>query len=571
MVISEEEILVNDISIPEDKLEHEVLRFRRSVVKTKHEIEKVQKRVEKELGESQARIFDTHLLLLDDPILIDKTVELIKEKKKNAEFALKTVSEGIIAEFNTIKIPYIRERVSDIYDISNRIIHYLSAKKAGSLKNISERVILVADNFTPSDVAEMHGNNILGFITSTGSRNSHTAIIARALEIPAVMGTAKATGVSREKIHTGDYLIIDGTIGEIIITPDQKTINRYQRRLQKYLDFEKELLRQRDLPAETTDGKQIVLAANAELPVEIESVLEHGTYPIGLFRTEFLYLNRSTLPSEDEQIEAYRYACERISPHYVVLRTVDLGADKTTPGIHFPKEMNPFLGWRAIRVCMDRLPLFETQLRAVLRASVFGKLKIMFPMITSIEELHAVLKIFNQVKLKLRRDGIKYDSGIEVGVMIETPGAVMIADQLAAEVDFFSIGSNDLIQFTLAVDRSNERIAHLYNPHHPSILRLIKHTIDAGHRNDIWVGICGEMASNPLTTLLLLGMGIDEISLSPISILSIKRVLRSISFEEVRACAQQVLSIKTSAEINAYLASHFGPRIKEMQLSDLME
>lgn len=562
MLLSEQAPVVKEQSLSPGKIEREVARFRRAIAKAKSEVQVVRKRVEKEMDESYIKIFDAYQILLDDPLIVDKTIDFIREHQKNAEFAVKSVIDRIAVTINSIPDPYIRERAADVHDVSRRILHHLNSFTDFGLKDIPQSVILVAKNFSPSDVTQMHNNNVLGFVTDAGSKNSHTAIIARALEIPAVVGANDAT----VRIREGDMVIIDGYAGEVIINPDEKKIEKYNRLLKTYIQIEQDLFTLRDLPAETLDGKRVEIAANIELPIEVESIITHGANSIGLYRTEYLFLSQSNLPSEEEQLQAYKYVAERMAPNHVIIRTLDLGGEKPIPSISFREEMNPFLGWRAIRICLEYSNLFETQLRAILRASVYGKLKIMFPMITSLDEIQSALKILQKVKHELKKNNIDFDPNIEVGIMVETPGAAMVADLLAKEVDFFSVGTNDLIQFTLAVDRGNERIAHLFDPHHPAVLRLIKNIVDAGHRNDIWVGICGEMASNPMSVVLLLGMGLDELSVSPVSILEIKKFLRTISYDESRLVTNNALKLNTGQEINDYLNRHYGARLAELQL-----
>lgn len=567
MVITKEEPLVRDVSLSESHVEAEVQRFALAVQNAKKEVLAVRKRVKKEIGEGQARIFDAHGFLLEDPALIDSTVKIIKEQKKNAEFALKSVVENAVASLNAIKDPYIRERTIDVHDVFHRLLDQLVSTRGTKRKlgKLTQSVILISQDFSPSEVAQMQKGNVLGFVTISGARESHGAIVARALEIPAVVGATKGI----ERIRTGDMLIVDGTTGTIIISPNAATIVRFEKRLQRYVEIERDLMRLRDVPAETLDGKQIELSANAELPVEVDSVLSHGACAIGLYRTEFLFLNRKHLPGEEEQFRAYRQMCERMAPRHIIMRTLDLGADKPSPSLSIGPEMNPAMGWRAIRICLERPALLETQLRAILRASVFGTVKILFPMISSLGELDQALAILRKVQQDLRKRKVKFAPNIPVGIMIETPGAVMTSEWLAERVDFFSIGSNDLIQFTLAVDRSNNHVAYLYDPIHPAVLRLIKLAVDAGHRKDIWVGVCGEMATNPLAAILLLGMGVDAFSVSPVSVLEIKRFFRSVSFDEIRKCTNYALTMSSSKEISAYIEEAFAPQLKEMRAKSI--
>jgi len=428
------------------------------------------------------------------------------------------------------------------------------------LAQLSEAVVVVAHDLSPSETALMHKKHVLAFVTDIGGRTGHTAIMAKSLEIPAVVGVEVAT----KRIHKGDLVVIDGVRGEVVIDPDPETLHKYEVEQRRLQEIDRQLLPLRDLPAETLDGHRIVLAANIEVPDEILSVLAHGAAGIGLYRTEFFYLNRTDLPSEEEQFQAYKSVAERMGSQPVIIRTVDLGGDKFLSPLELPSEMNPFMGWRAIRFCLARPDIFRVQLRAILRASAYGNLKLMFPMISGIDELRRANEILREVKTELVREGLPFSSTMEVGAMIEVPSAALTCDLLAKEAQFFSIGTNDLIQYSLAVDRMNEKIAYLYEPTHPAIIRLIKHIIEAGHQAGLWVGMCGEMAGEPALALLLLGMGLDEFSASPVQVPLVKKVVRSVEYRLAQSIAQEALTLKTSKEVENFLTAHLRQLLPEL-------
>ncbi|MBL7084515.1 MAG: phosphoenolpyruvate--protein phosphotransferase [Candidatus Omnitrophica bacterium] len=556
--LGSEELEVEKQGISESQIPKEITRFEEALIKTRSEILDIQKKISKEMGMRHAQIFDAHLLVLEDRTLIEGVIFRLKKEKLCIDYVFLEVLRKYIKTFSHINDPYLRERLSDIEDVGKRILRNLRGIRREILSNLKEKLIIVAYDLSPSDTASMHKEKVIGFITDIGGKTSHTAIMAKALEIPAVVGLEKATA----RIRTGDTLIVDGTSGEVVVNPDRATLNKYKQQGEKLVRSEKVLLKLKDLPAVTLDGHEVHLAANIELPEELPSVLAHGAWGIGLYRTEYFYMNRADLPSEDEHFAAYKKVSQQVKPYPVVIRTLDLGGDKFLSQLHIPHEMNPYLGWRAIRFCLARPDIFKVQLRAVLRASAYGKLKLMYPMISGIEELRQANQVLEEVKQDLRKHRIAFDKNIEVGAMIEIPSAALTCDILAREADFFSIGTNDLIQYAIAVDRVNEKIAYLYEPTHPAVLRLIKNIIDSGHRENIWVGMCGEMASEPAFALLLLGLELDEFSASSAAIPAIKRVIRSANFQQARELANQALTLTTGKEVEEFS----NKKLKELLL-----
>ena len=545
------EFVIYRRKIREEDIPKELARFEEALIKTRKEIMELQKSLAKK-GASSAKIFEAHLLLLEDRMLIEEVINELKKKKLCVEYIFSQVLKKYINAFSQMEDDYIRERTADISDVGKRILKHLLEQDKGHVLELPEPSILVAHDLSPSDTATMSKENLLAFITDIGGKTSHTAIIAKSLEIPAVVGLGIATRV----IKPGDLLIVDGDEGKVIVNPDTKTLQRYQKEKDKTLVSVRQLESMLgDLPAETLDGRRVTVSANMEFPSEVESVISHHAEGVGLFRTEFLYMGRQDLPSEEEQFEVYKHIAERLKPNPVIIRTLDIGGDKFLSQIDMPQEMHSFLGWRAIRFCLARPDIFKVQLRAILRASAYGNVKLMFPMISCIEELHSAKKILAEVKRELSRKKIAYDKEIEIGAMIEVPSAAVTSDLLAKEVDFFSIGTNDLVQYTLAVDRANEKVAYLYRPTHLAILRLIKLTIDNAHANGIWVGMCGEMAGELPLVVLLLGMGLDEFSAPPISVPKIKYVIRNVTYEEAKKVAEVALSKGSADEVEEYLTS----------------
>ncbi len=548
-VLHAEEISVPKAHVKDSEIPNEIARFEDALTKTRAELLGIRRKISQEIGRDHSDIFNAHLLILEDRTLIEDVISLIKSEKVTTEYAFSIVLQRYFHAFSQIDDEYLKERIADIRDIGKRVLQHLMSHERESLANLREAVIVVAHDLSPSDTATMDRKNVIGFATDIGGPTSHTAIMARSMEIPAVVGLER---ISRE-VSSGDKLIIDGTHGLVIVNPDESTIEKYLSEGKKFALYILELEKLRNLPAETKDGHKIELAANIEFPDEIPSVISHGAIGIGLYRTEYFYLNRADLPTEEEQFVAYKQVAEQMKSSPVVVRTLDLGGDKFLSSLDVPREMNPFLGWRAIRFCLTRVDVFRAQLRAILRASAFGNLKIMYPMISNLDEIRQAHEILRTVKEELDKEKIPYDKKMEVGAMIEIPSAAVMSDALAKEVDFFSVGSNDLIQYSLAVDRVNEKIAYLYQPTHPAILRLIDQTIKNGHKNKIWVGTCGEMSGDPISALLLVGMGVDELSTSPFVLPKIKKAIRSVNYTDVKSLAEKVLTdFHTAEDIRSY-------------------
>ena len=532
-------ILESDPAGEEDRLQA-------SLVQTRRQILAVQERLREALGAKDAQIFDAHLLVLEDPMLIEQTTRLIREDLVTAEFAFHEASEKYAKALGKVDDSYLSERAADIRDVAQRVLANLMGQAlCTGLADLTEPCVVVAHDLTPSDTAMMDPAMVLGFATEVGSRTSHTAILARSLRIPAVLGLGEAIS----ELHTGESVLLDGFNGFVVIDPSEQTLFEYGQLVDRQTSIEESLEVIHDDTAETRDGHRITLSANIERAADVESVLQCGAIGVGLFRTEFLFINRSDLPDEEEQFAAYRKVTESLAPDPVIIRTLDLGGDKLLSHVNVAEEMNPFLGWRAIRLCLQEKDLFRTQLRAILRASVFGNLKIMYPMISGVEELEAANVLLDECREQLRDEGVAFAEDVEIGVMIETPSAAMIADSLARRVKFFSIGTNDLIQYALAVDRLNEKIAHLYEPTHPGILRLIKATVDAGQAHGIWTGICGEMAGDLAAVPLLLGLGVSELSVTPSMVPRVKMLIRSVEMSEARKLAEYALDSDSPKEI----------------------
>ena len=534
-------------SIEKSQLPGEIERFKRALIKTGNEIKEIQGKVKGEFRK-EARIFDVHLLILKDKRMIREVIQRLREKSENVESAFAFVAQRFITAFSQIDADYLRERRFDIEDVSKRVLRNLLGVQCENLSQLEEKAVVIAHNLSPSETANMSRDKVVAFATDIGGRTSHTAIMARALEIPAVVGLKDITS----RVQNGDFIIIDGSMGSVIIKPDEETSERYKKQQEDLLVVRRELSTLKDLPCQTKDGRRIKLRTNIELPEEIVHIPSYGAEGIGLYRTEFFYLNRQDLPSEEEQYVSYKTAAEKTEPYPVIIRTLDIGGDKFASSFQVPTELNPFLGWRAIRFCLARTDIFKTQLRAILRASHFGNLKIMYPMISGIEELRKANLILEEAKVELETEKKGFDSNLEVGVMIETPSAAITADILAKESNFFSIGTNDLIQYSIAVDRINEKIAYLYEPAHPAILRLIKKIVESAHKEKIWVEMCGEMAAEPSFALLLLGLEIDALSMSPFAIPEIKKIIRQVTFLEAKEFAKKILGFETTKEVTDY-------------------
>jgi phosphotransferase system enzyme I (PtsI) len=543
-IYDSENIWVEERYITPEMVESEKACFREAVGKVIQDIKELKSKLESKVGRENASIFDPHIMLLEDPQLLGETYRLI-EGGKSAEYAFFRTTRKIVKAYKRADDEYLRERVGDITDILRRVYTKLLGKEHPSLAGIEHPVIVVAQNLTPSDTANMHSGKIHAFVTDFGGKTSHATILARAFKIPAVLSVKTAS----QEILTGDMLIVDGTLGKVYVNPDPATVERYREEQEQIERNIRSLRKLKDFPAVTRDGKRIGLLANIEFPEEAEDCLENGAEGIGLYRSEFHYLMHDRLPSEEEMFDAYRSVAEIMTPRPIVIRTFDLGGDKISYLTSSEPEKNPYLGWRAIRVSLSMKDLFKIQLRAIARASAVGNVSVMFPMISSLDELNETLVIIEEVKDELSGEGRPFDPEMRVGVMIEVPAAVMIADRLAERADFFSIGTNDLIQYSVAVDRANDKIAPLFEPLHPGILRLIKMTADAAHEKGITVSVCGEMSGDLATALLLLGLGIDELSMIPSFIPVIKRFIRSVRFEDVSQLAEQALRSGTASGV----------------------
>jgi phosphotransferase system enzyme I (PtsI) len=524
----------------------EISRFETALIQTRMQILQMQQRIAESIGAKDAAIFDAHLLVVEDRTLIDEVLRKLEADLCNVEWIFQEVATRYAETLNKIDDPYLRERALDIQDVTKRVIHNLQGKAPKAFLALTEPHILVAHNLTPSDTASIDRANVLGIATDLGSRTSHAAILARSLNIPAIVGLHDITA----KLESGEQVLLDGSDGYLIVDPTSETLTQYAEIESRRAKVTARLKELRETTSTTRDGRHIVLSANIELPEDVDAVTANGAEGVGLYRTEFLYLNRPTLPTEDEQYETYRKVAERVRPHPLIIRTFDLGGDKLAPGaVDIADELNPFLGWRAIRFCLENVDIFKTQLRAILRASTVGNIKIMFPMISGLDELRRAIAVLEGCKEELRRSKINVSEKVDVGAMIEIPSAAICASVLASNVDFFSIGTNDLIQYALAVDRVNEKIAYLYEPTHPAVLRLLKIIADAAHANRIWVGVCGEMAGDIALIPLLLGLGMDELSTAAILVPRVKRAVQSLAIPECRELVEETFKLNTGAEI----------------------
>ena len=561
----EEESLVPRKKAIKKHVETEIERFKKGLAKTRSEILVIHKKIAEEMGIEKARIFGAHLMVLEDEALIGEVISRLKKEKLVVEYIFWEVLKKYIRVLSKSDDEYLRERVSDIGDVGKRVLKNLIGAGKRSLEDLRKETVVVAYDLSPSDTAMMHRGNAIAFATDIGGRTSHTAIMAKSLEIPAVVGLEKVTA----NVKDGSTIVVDGNRGIVAINPSKDTVKKYQAEMEQFAKLEKHLVKLKKLPARTLDGKEIELTANIELPDDLPGVLAHGARGIGLYRTEYFFMNKKELPTEDEQYEAYKQAVEKVAPYSVVIRTLDLGGDKFLSQLEVPHEMNPFLGWRAIRFCLARPDIFKTQLRAILRASHHGKLKVMYPMISGVEELRKANVILEEAREDLRKKSIPFDEKMEVGAMIEIPSAALTSDVLAKESDFFSIGTNDLIQYALAVDRVNEKIAYLYEPAHPAVLRLIKTIVENAHREKIRVGMCGEMAGDVILTIVLLGLGLDGFSTSPIIIPEVKRIIRAVKYKEAKKIAEKALSLATGKEVEEFARAKLNKLVPDIPAEDL--
>lgn len=526
-------------------VEGEVAKFNSAIEASKVELTKIRNNAEVQLGADKAAIFDAHLLVLDDPELIQPIQDKIKNENANAATALTDVTTQFVTIFESMDNEYMKERAADIRDVSKRVLSHILGVELPNPSMIDESVVIVGNDLTPSDTAQLNKEFVQGFATNIGGRTSHSAIMSRSLEIPAIVGTKSIT----QEVKQGDMIIVDGLNGDVIVNPTEDELIAYQDKRERYFADKKELQKLRDADTVTVDGVHAELAANIGTPNDLPGVIENGAQGIGLYRTEFLYMGRDQMPTEEEQFEAYKEVLEAMDGKRVVVRTLDIGGDKELSYLNLPEEMNPFLGYRAIRLCLAQQDIFRPQLRALLRASVYGKLNIMFPMVATINEFREAKAILLEEKENLKNEGHDISDDIELGIMVEIPATAALADVFAKEVDFFSIGTNDLIQYTLAVDRMSERVSYLYQPYNPSILRLVKQVIEASHKEGKWTGMCGEMAGDETAIPLLLGLGLDEFSMSATSILKARRQINGLSKNEMTELANRAVDCATQEEV----------------------
>ena len=556
----EEPDLSFEISKSNDS-QQEKERLAKAIADSKVEIEKIKAVASNALSEEEAQVFDAHLMVLEDPELQQAYTQKIDDETLNAESAVRQTADFYIEIFKGMEDnPYMQERAADIKDVTDRLVAHLLGVKIPDLSTIDEEVVVVAYDLTPSDTAQLNRQFVKGFATDIGGRTSHSAIMSRSLEIAAVVGTGN---VSKE-INDGDTVIVDGLNGDVIVNPDDATIAEYEKIAADFLARKAEWEKLKDAETLTKDGKKFEIAANIGTPKDLEGVHSNGAEAIGLYRTEFLYMDSDEMPTEDEQFESYKVVLEGMNGHPVVVRTMDIGGDKHLPYLQLPEEMNPFLGYRAIRIGLNQPELLRVQLRALLRASVYGSLRIMFPMISNLPEFRAAKAIYEEEKAKLESEGVEVADDIQVGIMIEIPAAAVIADQFAKEVDFFSIGTNDLIQYTMAADRMNEHVSYLYQPFNPSVLRLIKNVIDASHKEGKWTGMCGEVAGEPMAAPLLVGMGLDEFSMSASSVLKIRSLISKLDSNEMAELANKVVTEATSSDEAEALIKAAVPELADL-------
>src|SRR6478609_8939427 len=546
-VVEDERDEVSKRRIEPEEVSAEIGRFETALIQTRSQILEMQERIAQSIGAKDAGIFDAHLLVVEDRTLIDEVLRKLQKDLFNVEFIFEEVATTYANTLSEIDDPYLRERALDIQDVTRRVVRNLQGKAQKHFLGLTHPHVLLAHNITPSDTATMNRKYVQGLATDFGSRTSHTAIMARSLGIPAIVGLHDAS----EKLQSGEEVLVDGYNGLLILNPTPETLWHYGELEQKRSLVAQQLTGLRETKSTTRDGRHIVLSANIELPDDVEAVPRNGAEGIGLYRTEFLYLNRTTLPTEEEQYATYRTVAEQVQPHPLIIRTFDLGGDKLAGALDGDDELNPFLGHRAIRFSLERVDIFKAQLRAIIRASAVHNVKVMFPMISGLDELNRALAVFHECKAELQKEGRSFDPKTEVGAMIEIPSAAMCAERLAREIDFFSIGTNDLIQYAVAVDRTNERVAHLYEPTHPGVVCLLKMVADAAHAHDIWVGVCGEMAGDLALIPLLLGLGMDELSVGASIVPRVKRAVQSLTLSECQKLTADIMKLDTPSEILA--------------------
>ena len=560
VIIEKRIVSIYRVPIREEEVPAEVTRFLESLEKTRDQLHELKAKVSRSMGEEYASIFEAHAMMVSDPSFADKVVQKIEEEQVNAEWALSEVQDELQARFQSFEEDYLRERVADVKDVAERVLRNLQGVAHHDLSEIKHDVIILADDLTPSDTVHFNRRPIVGFATETGGRTSHVSIIAKSLFMPAVIGVPRLTKI----VDNDELVIVDGYEGIVLVNPTPAMVAEYQSRVTRHEESERKLLENRELPATTKDGRVVSLQANLELTEELEDAVKFGAEGIGLYRSEFLYISKSPdLPNEEEHLEVYRRIVERLAPQTCVIRTFDLGGKKLARDVIGTKEDNPVLGLRGLRLCMKHREMFKTQLRALLRASAFGNMKIMFPLVSGVQELRQVKTFIREIKLELDAEGKAYNPDLKIGIMIEVPSAALIADLLADEADFFAIGTNDLIQYSLAIDRANENVSYLYEPLHPALLRLIKMVIDAGKKANIPVSMCGEMASDPIFAIVLLGLGLENFSMNPSSIPVIKNVIRSVRYKDCRRIADMVMQKRTAQEIEEFVIENVALRFPE--------
>ncbi len=560
VIIERREAAIYRVPIRDEEVPSEVNRFLEALEKTQSQLQELKIKVSRSIGDEYASIFEAHAMMVSDPAFSDKVIQKIEAEQVNAEWALAEVQEELQARFRSFDDAYLRERVADVKDVADRVLKNLQGIAHHDVSEITHDVIILADDLTPSDTIHFNRRPIVGFATEAGGRTSHTSIIAKSLFMPAVIGVPRLTKV----VDNDEMVILDGYEGTVLVNPTQAMIAEYQTRVIRHEEAERRLLENRDLEAVTKDDRRITLQANIELVEELKDAIRFGAEGIGLYRSEFLYISKSPLlPNEEEHFQLYRALAEATAPRWCVIRTFDLGGRKLAREVIGSKENNPVLGLRGLRLCMKHRDMFRTQLRALLRASAFGKIKIMFPVVTSVQELRQVKTLVRELRADLDAEGIAYNPEIPIGIMIEVPSAAIIADILATEADFFAIGTNDLIQYSLAIDRSNENVSYLYEPLHPALLRLLKGVIEAGHKAGIPVSLCGEMAADPLFAVVLLGLGLEVFSMNPSSIPVIKNIVRSVRYKDCRRIAEVALTKKTAQEIEEFIIESVAMRFPE--------
>jgi len=556
--LQDSELLVVPVTrLANDQIEKEIKHFQAGLDRTKEELMSIRSHIAEQMGDDHARIFDAHMMILDDVMVCEDTVGLIRKEQIGAAAAFQRVVNRVMASFDKIEDQYLKDRYVDIRDVKRRVLRHLLGRAKGAIDKPMEPSIIVAHDLSPSDTAQMDRRMTLAYATDQGGRTSHTAILARSRGVPAVVGLEDLFA----SVESGDEIIVDGNTGSVVVNPTERTISDYEAEIKRFKELEDQLLTLTHYPAVTLDNKEFTLCANLDLPEEVESVLEYGGQGVGLFRTEYFFISQDFLPSEGDQYRMYRSVTEQLGDRPVTFRTIDIGGDKIVGYLNHSAELNPFMGWRGIRFCLTRKDIFKAQLRAIYRASAHGKVRIMFPMIAQIEEVLQAKEICREVREELKRGKYRFDPDVELGIMVETPSAVAMADALAKEVSFFSIGTNDLIQYTLAVDRGNAKIAHLYQPLHPSIIRFLKSTVEAAHKRKIHVGVCGEMCSDPLSVLVLIGLAIDEFSVPPNMIPEVKRIIRSVTFDECKSLVRRILRYRTTSEIEREIESFLKARV----------